>query len=1701
MPKRYFRITPFHRAIAVLLICLEAVVGWPTVVLGQMAQEATAETAPPDNGTRIGTKEYPADVEARKSEAEEVVEVKLELEEEPSDVDLQMARVFFEPLIPLEGEAQEGENVALGRALKAYVDRADKDDISALEGFLQAYPESRWKAALQTNLGIVRRKAGYFTEALERLEEAWELGKAATTVEAKVQADRAVGELADLNARFGRYDRMAELFAETEPRDIVGTAQSLLEGAKEGYWRMTKKPAAGFRCGPYAVNAMLDAGKKYVPNPKISKEPSSSQGTNLQRLEELAAEVGMSAVAAQKGARGEWQVPMVVHWKVGHFAAITKKEKGRYLVKDPTFGGEIWVTKKALDAEATGYGLVNAEKGKVPKGWTKITDEEAAEVWGKGGATGTDDGKCPEKTKDGCGGRMAEFNMLKMRGTLEITDFPVGYAPPAGPEIEFMTRYKHLETGQPSNFNFTNFGPYWMTNWVSYVEIDNGGTVTLKGGDGGVEVSNYSSYSPVTGRFAAALYTSTVMHKVSATRYEREWPDGSRQVFSQPDGTGRLFLKEVIDPHGNKAVLNFDGNMRLTSIVDAIGQSTTVSYKSNTPGNAGFYKVYRVTDPFGRYAEFTYDGFYTELMKITDVIGIESSLTYGEDGFISRMTTPYGKTEFYQYSPAEQWYGRGLLAVLPDGSKEVVESYIGHDQTTYYWDRKAMAMAPGDRSKAEETRWLMSNEGYLLMDIPLWRRKALEAKVEYKYPAQPSPTLSPDPEEPGVYHNYVGTSRRPIEIKRVLDDASVQISQFEYNNRGNVTKAIDPAGRTYSVVYAGNGVDVMEVRQTRAGNNDLLSKMTYDGRHNMLTRTDASGRTTAYAYNSRSQITSITNAKSEVTTATYDGDGYLTQIDGPLSGTNDRTEADYDSYGRIASVTAVEGPTSGTDHYTLTYSYDALDRLTQVTFPDGTTEQTVYSRLNPLRSKDRLGRWTQYVHNALGELVEERDPLGRITRYEWCRCGALQGLTDAAGNVTKWAYDVQGRLIKKTYADSSHEDYEYETTISRLKRITDPAGNVTNYAYNIDNTLDESTTDPVSGYADVPDVSVSWDANYRRVSSVGDSYGTFTYTYNAYAMNFFGSGSNGRGRLASIANSALADADISYEYDELGRVTERQIDGAANEATWAYDAAGRVSSWANALGTFTPTYVNASYGVNRLDNVAFPNGQVVNYDWEANTGDFRLREIENLGASSVAVSKFTYVTDAASRIREWTQQRGSSTPERYDIGYDAADQVTGAVLRNTSTSAIVKQYYYGYDTGSNRTTEQVDSTVTTSSYNNLNQLTGSSAGGKTRFRGTIGENGTVTVGGQAAWMTGGTNFQADVNLTTGTNTIAVVAMDASSNTRTNSYQVVVPSGGSTTLTYDANGNMLDDDTQTYNWDAKNRLVKTTYASGACTEYRYDVFGRRVKIVEKNSGGTVTSTKQFVFDGMEEAEQRDGSNAVTKRYFADGCQDVTGGASYFYTKDHLGSVREVMDGSGALAARYDYDPYGRTTKVSGGVDSDMLYTGHYYDVSSGLYLTMYRAYNSNLARWLSRDPIGEAGGINLYGYVSNDPVNLWDAFGLCDSDDITDQDLKDALNDILNNGDSPNDVRKKIGGTDYDTKFKDQDKYYNYKGRRFHSSDINFIGVGAGFRKFGFLKPTSRAISFWWKFYKKGNMRDAMYFTDIGYDIQDKFDPSQSKKCN
>ena len=108
----------------------------------------------------------------------------------------------------------------------------------------------------------------------------------------------------------------------------------------------------------------------------------------------------------------------------------------------------------------------------------------------------------------------------------------------------------------------------------------------------------------------------------------------------------------------------------------------------------------------------------------------------------------------------------------------------------------------------------------------------------------------------------------------------------QFNSFGKLTNSIDPIGRTFSYLYGTNGIDLLEVRQTRGGNNELLSRTTYNAQHLPLTTVDAAGQTNTFTYNSRGQLLTETNPKGETTTYTYDTNGYLIAVDGPLPGTN-----------------------------------------------------------------------------------------------------------------------------------------------------------------------------------------------------------------------------------------------------------------------------------------------------------------------------------------------------------------------------------------------------------------------------------------------------------------------------------------------------------------------------------------------------------------------------------------------------------------------------------------------------------------------------------------------------------------------------------------------------------------------------------------------------------------------------------------------
>jgi RHS repeat-associated protein len=1531
----------------------------------------------------------------------------------PTDAEISTAHVFKEPIVSVGRSLSPAENKDLASALTAFRNRQDSDDAGALENFLQAYPDSKWRISLLANLGSHYRQTMQFTKALAAWREMWVMGKDITDPDVKSIVDGAAAEMAHFLVTLGWADELQALLKELDGRPLQGAAFVWVDYARSALMQMQKRPERTFKCGPFALSRVCASlGLNNPANMRLIRhELAGTNGTSLTQNWLLSKRLGLNYQMAMRQRGAAIPLPCLVHWKQGHFSALTKMDNGRYCVEDGTFS-QNWVTPKVLDEEASGYFLIPG--GPLPAGWDAVTEEEGQNAWGRSNPRGPDpdtSGDCTPNSGGGGGGPpppqkntnkgMPQYTISLLRVSLIVADVPLSYTPPIGPEVDFRISYNELDPYKTGPFSYSNLGNQWSCEWISYVLDDTttpNADVKVVLTDGGVHI--YSGFNPSTQTYAVQEKSQGTMVKTSGTSYQVTYKDGSKAIFSQPDNTNgvrRVFLTQNIDPQGNALTFTNDSSSRLVAVTDAIGQVTALSYGSTNSSDSLFYKITRVTDPFGRYATFQYNSTNSsaQLTNITDEIGISSSLTYGNGGsepdFINSFTTPYGTTTFTNgiSSYGEYDNGRWLEATDPLGAKERVEFILGGGpdsvpanqiptgmntanmnswlsyRTTYFWDQKAMEQyQPGDYSKATRYVWLMSAVNYETVGSILNAViHPLENPVWYNYPGQSDGKTE-------------GTINQPTAIARVLDDGSTQLYQYQYNAVGKPIQAIDPIGRTTLFTYATNLVDLLTVGQLAAGQTNLLARLTYNSQHLPLTYVDASGQTTYLGYNTNGQLTALTNALNQVITLTYDTNHYLTNISGALSYAP--IDVSYDGFGRVRTVADSEG-------YSVTYDYDALDRLTKVTYPDGTYEQIAHKNLDPVLSRDRMGRWTAATYNAKRQLTAIEDALGRVTSFERCSCGALESITDPLGRTTTFLRDVEKRVTTKIYPDGTQLNYAYENTTSRLKSVTDAKNQTRAYSYYNDNNLKQVSYQ--NAVVATPSVSFTYDTNYNRLLTMIDGIGTTTYGYNPITTT----PTLGAGQLASV-DGPLANDTVTYSYDALGRRTSQAINGVAESVN--YDALGRVTLVTNVLGSFTNVYVRAT---GLIATNLYPNGQQAVFSYYGTNGDERLQQIQNLAPNTQNLSTFGYIYDSNGEITNWTEQADNNTPTVQVEEYDPVNQLLSSTVHSGSIGgSVLKQFIYNYDAAGNRTSEQIQSSagvspaISSSSHNNLNQLTSRTGNsGPMRFRGTLDSTGTVTVAGSPATMTGHTNFVGYANVNTGTNVVPVVASDYSSHSRTNNFQVVVTNNGvAETLMFDLNGNETSvattTGTNTYTWDAANRMVSFTGLTNQSL-FTYDGLGRRVQDIELQNGVAV-STNKYVWCGMELCEQRDSTGAIaTKRFFGEGEQ--ISGTSYFFTRDHLGSVREMTDGVGTIQARYDYDPYGRRMKISGSLDADFGYAGMYYHAVSGLDLTYLRPYDADLGRWLSRDPLGETIGLNLYDYVLNNPINWFDPYGACPNQSI------------------------------------------------------------------------------------------------------------------
>jgi RHS repeat-associated protein len=500
---------------------------------------------------------------------------------------------------------------------------------------------------------------------------------------------------------------------------------------------------------------------------------------------------------------------------------------------------------------------------------------------------------------------------------------------------------------------------------------------------------------------------------------------------------------------------------------------------------------------------------------------------------------------------------------------------------------------------------------------------------------------------------------------------------------------------------------------------------------------------------------------------------------------------------------------------------------------------------------------------------------------------------------------------------------------------------------------------------------------------------------------------------------------VSYGYDAVGNLTNSVVfpdTSSTNSLTtaYAYDAAERLESFSSGLST----------------------GDLQTFDYAYSPQNGRISSITNL--ESGLVTSYAYdIMDRATNISYRTSTGGLIRSLSYQ--YDALGMITNVVTSDDSSQLSVKSYRYdtlnrlvregscdswaeySYDLAGNRLAKTSGSATVNYQLGTGDRLaswTAVSTNGFARLTraATIRGNASETLGTDSRWgrralsnavlqegssvvTVDGTNYTGTLVLQAGTQTVVAAVSDMAGNvgyaTNTVSLSVVTnaqyfsdAAGCLTNIILEAGGQQSG---VNLTWDERYRLTSVSSA-GAVVNYSYDVYGRRASRTE-NSNYVF-----YVYNGNQVVADLDESGNLLRSYtWGPGIDNLlamtvytNGGAqasaTYYAIKDHLNSIIAFVDTNGSVVEFYEYDAWGRTRifdangdeLTESAISNRYCFQGREIDWTTGFYYFRARWYDPATGRWLSKDPIGISGGLNLYAFCGNNPVNFTDPLGLCEN---------------------------------------------------------------------------------------------------------------------
>lgn len=1493
----------------------------------------------------------------------------LDLTKVPTEKDLRMAGQLGEELQPTRSadpasiadpsarKKQEEDNLEFGKAIQKW-NLHDYDEAQLLFlDHLTKFPDSPWAAESELHLGCASQYLGRYDEAQKWFEASQTRADLGQPMHQK-----ALLRLGVVAMDRGELSKASELFAQLRANDGDPARMTYASYWIRALSLMKAKETALRDCGQKSLGEICKVmGNETNARELRAQDAAGPHGFTIQELEQTARRYGMAArtVRASGATLKELPLPLVAHYRDRHFVAVVGREQdGKLKVYDTRVGHTVAMDHKGFVAQWSGLATVFSEVS-APGVRLASVQETVEAMGGCCGLPRNPDDLCEECCDDEGGGcsscyGMPEWSINEMNMNLVVKDIPMWWDAPYGKSVRIGLTYNSLD----SLIAIRPFGDKWMLNYASYLVVDPSGSVKVITGSGKGE-----NFTPdgSGGYNSDARNATKTLTKVTGHSYRFELTDaaGSKFLYDVPPAMGgssaSSLLLSMTDKYGTAVTITHNAQGAITAVSHPAAVTTLSPTGTWTFVYGGNGKVSHIDDPFGRQVTFSYDvngrltgqtdmggvayGYsYTTAAQVRerDLNDPEQFVTRTNELFLNAITTPSGVTQFYtepadginnsmdRYPPpgGVMWENYRITVTDPMGAKE---EYHFDGYSRVFWHRDKNHYKEGEQGTVKTVHHFTMVNGRGEISSTDHQGGGTTVYGDHADSGKPEHTTGRD----GHTHTYT------------------------YNSKGMVLTHSDDHNSLITYEYAPNGLDLLLTKRSTGGVEKVLSEAEYDPvTRDVTAAIDKAGLRTDYTRNARGQLANVTNPKGDVISYVYDVHGYIEEIKFQPNGhPNAIVQAAYvyDDVGR--AISEMDG--SG---YVLLHEYDDLNRRVKTTHPDTTFTLNTYNCCNLTSVTARDGGITQYAYDSFKRVITVVSPGRQIVNYDYDKVGNLTRLRFGRDEWVRWEYDSGNRLIAKVYPDDSRLTYGYDSDTGRMEWSKDTQGGQTGYAYNWEGRL-ESVTHP-----NLPTQSYTYNELGQRLTWTDGSRIT-AYGYDTLD------------RLVSIDGPLDGDT-ITYTYDQWGRLSAWGYD--TSTESYTFDPLDRVATVTNPLGTFTLSYDGDTSVVTQFDYPVA--GLKTKYTRSSVNTDRRLTEILHEGTGNAEVARYGYTHNPDGSIATWSQTQPGLNPGRlWTVQYDTAKQMTAVIEMPLQGPPPSSQpvWRYEYDASGNRVLAQENHRTSTATFNNRNQLTSLISGGTTWFRGHVNEASQVTVGGQAARTQYGGTFEAILNLGSGIHDVPIEATDKSGNVTSETWRVDNGIEGSRTLTYDAEGNLLNDGNRTYDWDACNRMIGVS--QGADTwSFTYDGENRRV--AEKKNAAAV---RDWVWHEEEIIEEQL-ADGTKRRYWTGGVEILSAGGTQtgkrYLLGDQLGSVRVTLDAAGNVVASYDYAPWGDRSRLTGNEEMSTGFAGHTWH-ESALSLAVYRNYDAQSGRWLSRDPIHEKGGFNLYQYVTNRPVHLVDVDGL------------------------------------------------------------------------------------------------------------------------